>query len=104
MFVPKGDDVYTQSHNKLIDLSIRRIMGVVDSEYEKLSDRNLLASFVDNIVINIFLRWGVFGLSEKEYTNSLLRIYNNVHEKFEFDDDGNPIPKIREQGSGHDPS
>ena len=71
-------------------------MGVVDSESDKFGDRNLQTIFVNNIIINIFFRWGVFGLSENEFIGTLLRIYKNVHEEFEFNDDGNPTSRNRE--------
>ena len=84
VLVPRGDDVYTKAHNNKIRLSIRRIMGVVDSESKQYGDENLHLSFRNNLIVNIFLRWGIFEHSEEKYIEMLVNIYRLVHEHFDF--------------------
>lgn len=72
-------DLYKRSALKIIEKSVRSVMGLVDAKLKKIDSLDFFVSFVDSLIINIFLRIGVFDLDKIQYLNYVEKFYNQYH-------------------------
>lgn len=60
-------------------------MGVIDAENKKYSDKPLLVSLRSNILINLFLRYGICEHKEEIFIQLMLNLYRNAHRCCDID-------------------